>query len=80
MKNIRLIFFGNISPFQIKKGVVNMTFRKDDTMYYRDKITKLIHQAKQNGLKVVGGTIPNGIKIYFEAPNGDIMGINLTKE
>ena len=56
-----------------------MKYRKDDPMYYRDKITELIKQAKSEGLKVVVGRIPNGVKLYFEAENGDIMGINLTE-
>ena len=57
-----------------------MKFRKDDPMYYRDKIGKLIIQAKKEGLKVVVGSIENGMKLYFEAPNGDIVGLNLIED
>lgn len=57
-----------------------MAFRKDDPLYYRDKLTKLLERATSNGLKVVVENIPNGMELCFEAPNGDIVGIRLMED
>jgi hypothetical protein len=55
-----------------------MSLRKDDPIYYRNKIRDLIKQALEQGLKVEGEIIEGGVRIYFEADNGDIAGVNLT--
>ena len=50
-------------------------FRKDDPLYYRDKIDKLIRQAQRKGLEVIV-TVKNDEGILkFEAINGYTAGI-----
>jgi hypothetical protein len=56
-----------------------MKLRKDDPIYYRDKLKKLIEQAKDEGLKVSGEHLDNGVRIYFKASNGDTAGVGLTE-
>lgn len=47
-----------------------MQLRKDDPVYYKDKIIKLIKQARDNGLYVY---MPEGEKyICFKSPGGEI--------
>lgn len=55
-------------------------FRKDDPLYYRDKINKLLAQAQREGLKIIV-TVKNdeGI-LQFEATNGDTAGIIFGKK
>lgn len=57
-----------------------MSLRKDDPIYYKKKIGDLIKQALNEGLKVKGEKLDNGVKIYFEADNGDIAGITMTED
>lgn len=58
-----------------------MAIRKDDPMYYREKIRKLILEAEQNGLKVYGDKCGNNTYIYFEANELEIWGVKIpTKE
>ncbi|MBW6408999.1 hypothetical protein [Clostridium weizhouense] len=54
-----------------------MGLRKDDPVYYKLKMNKLIQDALNNGLKVGAKHLENGVSVYFEATNGDICGINL---
>jgi len=55
-----------------------MKFRKDDPMYYRDKISNLIKQAIDEGLKVEVKHLDKGARLLFKADNGDIVGVKLT--
>lgn len=57
-----------------------MQLRKDDPVYYKDKITKLIKQALKENLKVKVKVLENGVKIYFKADNGEIAGVKLLEE
>lgn len=53
-----------------------MALRKDDPVYYKDKIIKLIKQAKENGLKV--RVTDCGIGIKFIHDNGEIAAVHFT--
>lgn len=55
-----------------------MNLRKDDPIYYRNMVRDLIKQALEEGLKIEGEMIEGGVRIYFEADNGDIAGVDLT--
>ena len=50
-------------------------FRKDDPLYYRDKINKLLAQAQREGLKIIVTTTSDEAKLQFKATNGDTAGI-----
>ena len=54
-----------------------MAVRKDDPMYYREKINKLILEAKENGLKVYGDKDENNTYIYFEAHEHEIWAVKV---
>lgn len=56
-----------------------MELRKDDPVYYKKKISELIKQAMQEGLKVNVKILENGIKVYFKADNGDVAGVDLSE-
>lgn len=52
--------------------------RKDDPIFYKIAISKLLKQAKENGLKIsIGETPGKSITLYFEADNGDCVGVRL---
>ena len=54
--------------------------RKDDPLYYKEKINNLLKQALDEGLKIEVGVLKDdGVKIYFKASNGDIAGVILTE-
>ena len=57
-----------------------MSVRKDDPMYYRDKIRKLILEAEQNGLKVYGDSSNNAVHVYFEAHECEICAVKIPKD
>lgn len=57
-----------------------MSVRKDDPMYYREKIRKLILEAKQNGLKVYGDNSNNAVHVYFEAHESEIWSVKIPKD
>jgi len=57
-----------------------MRFRKDDPMYYRDKIKKILEQALKEGLKVELKYLNNGAQLLFKADNGDVVGVDLTEK
>ena len=57
-----------------------MAVRKDDPMYYRDKINKLILEAKQNGLKVYGDSSSDAVHVYFEAHECEIWAVKIPKD
>jgi hypothetical protein len=57
-----------------------MTIQKDDPIYYKIQLNKLINQAKSNGLKVWGEDLRKEVFMYFEAGNGDIAGVGIEKE
>lgn len=57
-----------------------MALRKDDPIYYRNKISGLLKQALEEGLKITAENLENGTRLYFEASNGDIAGVNLTED
>ncbi len=57
-----------------------MRFRKDDPMYYRDKIKKILEQALEEGLKVEVKHLNNGAQLLFKADNGDVVGVDLTEK
>lgn len=57
-----------------------MAIRKDDPMYYRNKINKLILEAKENRLKVYGAKEErdeNNIYVYFEANKHEIWSVKV---
>ena len=54
--------------------------RKDDPLYYKQKIGELMTQALSEGLKVEVTILGNGAKIFFKASNGDVAGVILTAD
>lgn len=44
-----------------------MRLRKDDPVYYKEKINKLIREAKENGLKVYINKIYGNDYLTFES-------------
>lgn len=56
-----------------------MAGRKDDPMYYREKIKKLILEAEQNGLKVYADNTKSNVYVYFEAHECEIWGVKVPK-
>lgn len=54
-----------------------MRFRKDDPLYYTNKIKELLKQAKENNVKVTVPTGNNEIRIYFIGENGDTIGVTI---
>lgn len=54
-----------------------MKLRKDDPIYYRNKLNALIGQALEEGLKIRCEVLENGVRIYFEASNGDSTATDL---
>lgn len=57
-----------------------MAVRKDDPMYYRDNIRKLILEAEQNGLKVYGDSSYNAVHVCFEAHECEIWAVKIAKD
>lgn len=56
-----------------------MKLRKDDPIYYRNKLVKLLNQAIEENVEIQCGVLNDGIKIYFK--NGmDIASVDLTEE
>lgn len=53
--------------------------RKDDPIYYKEKINNLMKQALDEGLKVEVQVLEDGVKVHFKASNGDIAGVILTE-
>lgn len=54
-----------------------MKLRKDDPIYYRDKINDLLKQAMIEGLELAVNILDNGVEVCFIASNGDIASITL---
>lgn len=54
-----------------------MAIRKDDPMYYKNIITKLIKEAEENGLNVYCKKNIDGHRLYFEAHECEIWSVKL---
>lgn len=54
-----------------------MGLRKDDPVYYKQKLNDLFKQAWSKGLTVQVKHIKDGVRISFIADNGDIAGVEL---
>lgn len=53
---------------------------KDDPLYYKTRLNKLINQARNNGLELsISYNSISDIRINFEADNGDIASVHLLK-
>lgn len=57
-----------------------MKLRKDDPVYYKAEITKLIKQALENELEVIVKHNTDGISIYFKAENGECAAVVLSEK
>lgn len=57
-----------------------MAVRKDDPMYYRNKVKDLIKEAQDNGLKVHSDKHHKGTYLYFEAHECEIWGVKLPED
>lgn len=54
-----------------------MNLRKDDPVYYKQKLNDLFKQALSKDLTVRVEHLKDGVKIYFIADNGDCAGVEL---
>lgn len=58
-----------------------MNLRKDDPVYYKSKIIKLIKEARENGLEVYASKpyacYNAPIEINFEDSNGEIAAVQI---
>lgn len=54
-----------------------MKVQKNDPMYYKNQMAKLIKEAKENGLKVYGDKQGDNTYIYFEAHEYEIWSVNV---
>ncbi|MFT8313192.1 MAG: hypothetical protein ABF633_02935 [Clostridium sp.] len=56
-----------------------MALRTDDPVYYKIKLSDLIKQALNKGLKVECQHLKDGVMVSFVADNGDIASVSLTE-
>lgn len=60
-----------INYLQIARKEIEMELKKDNPMYYRNRITELISQALENDLGVDVSLVDNTLSLTFIADNGD---------
>lgn len=57
-----------------------MVFSKDDPLYYKDKINKLLKQAEENNINIMLTRIQLRPVLYFESKcNGDTVHVDLNR-
>lgn len=55
-----------------------MNLRKDDPLYYKQKLAELLRQAEENGLTIdIGQPERGNYRIYFKNDIGECVGTNL---
>lgn len=64
----------------VTQGGVRLELRKDDPIYYRNKIRDLIQQAFNEGLALDIHVDNESIGLVFKADNGDKARVNINKK
>lgn len=54
-----------------------MGLRKDDPVYYKLRLKKLIKQALEQGVSLQIVHLNDGARVSFVANNGDVAGVDL---